>query len=250
MSFIKIPNLPESDIVLAAVSGTYRPIIEALNKKGIEAVEVKACKNLSDAVNAHADMLMHHLGENKVVLQKGQDYLKCRLEEHGFDVIPSYSIISNIYPKDVILNAARVGNYLFCRPDVLDSAIRDYCERNRVQIVAVKQGYSKCSTAIVNENSVITSDPSIYTAAKKVGLDVLKIRPGYIQLDGYEYGFIGGTCGLIGKNKLAFTGDIRHHPDYKEIYSFCLKKNIEITILTNGMLMDIGGILPLKCNTY
>ncbi len=77
-------------------------------------------------------------------------------------------------------------------------------------------------------------------------MDILKITPGYVNLEGYEYGFLGGACGMIGKGKLAFTGSIQNHPDYSDMKSFCDQKKVELISLTDGPLLDIGGILPLK----
>lgn len=246
MKFIRIPNLPEADAALAAVSGTYPALIDALHAFNIDTIPIRCCQRLSKPVASHADMLLHHLGDNRVVVADGETYLTEKLQRYGFAVTHSNICISNAYPNDIVLNAARVGNYLFAKSTELDPAIGCHCMEKHIEIIPAKQGYAKCSTAVVNRDSIITEDPSISEAAKKKGIDVLTITPGHVRLEGYNYGFLGGTCGLIGKNKLAFFGNIQTHPDYEKIRNFCVSKNVTLISLTDGPLIDVGGILPLK----
>ena len=246
MCFIKTPNLPESDVAVAAMSGTYPEITDALTGLKINIISVQPCKDLDKSVCCHADMICHHLGENRMVVANGEEYLKKELEKFGFETSYSNKCILNFYPNDVILNCARVGNKLIANRSVLDNMVADYCEVNSIEIVPVKQGYAKCSTIVVDNGSIITADPSIAHAAVTAGIEVLKITPGNVNLEGYEYGFLGGACGMIGKGKLAFTGNIKGHPDYCKIKAFCDQKKVKLISLRNGQLMDVGGILPLK----
>ena len=93
---------------------------------------------------------------------------------------------------------------------------------------------------------MITSDPSITTACRKAGFDVLQIRPGFIELPGYSHGFIGGCCGLISADRLAVCGELNTHPDHDRIHRFLTQHNVSVIELCKGPLQDIGGIIPLK----
>lgn len=246
MKFVHTPNLPDSDVALVAMSDTYRELTYAVHELGIDVITVKPCSKLSKPVSGHADMLLHHLGENRVVIADGEEYLRNQLLPYGFSVATSNIRISSEYPDDILLNAARVGNKLFANYCALDKAIKDYCSKQGVQIIPVKQGYAKCSVVVVDELSIITADGSIANEADAAGLDVLRITPGYVGLKGYDYGFLGGACGKISRDILVFTGSVRSHPDYKQIEAFCNNKNVKILSLTNSALIDIGGIIPLK----
>ncbi|XOQ49031.1 MAG: PALP domain-containing protein [Eubacteriales bacterium] len=246
MRFIHSPNLPEADVALAAMSGTYPKIIDALRKRNITVLPVRPCKNLSLPVCTHADMLCHPLGNTAIVVAKGEEYLKTALEHYGFHPVYSHSTLEKNYPKDVALNAARVGAKLIANPKSLDAVIVDYCNKKQIAILSAKQGYAKCSSVIVSENAIITEDASIAAAAAGADIEVLKIRPGFVALPGYEYGFLGGACGMIGKNRLAFAGAIEAHPDFLKIKAFCDHKNVQLISLTKDPLTDVGGILPLK----
>lgn len=244
-NFIETPNLPSTDVALVAASGTYPEIIQSLNDFGIETLQICPSKLLSTPVCCHADMLCHHLGGNQIIVAKGEEYLINNLKEYGFAITESNSKLESEYPQDIPINAARIGNHLFANM-MLDSTIAEYCKSSRVDITYIRQGYTKCSIAVVDHNSIITADNCIADAARKLGIDVLKISPGFITLKGYDYGFIGGCCGLIGKNKIAFTGSLQSHPNYIQIRDFIENKQVEIIILTDENLVDIGGIIPLK----
>ena len=76
-------------------------------------------------------------------------------------------------------------------------------------------------------------------------MDVLLIRQGYIELPGVDYGFIGGSSFKVNKNTLAFTGNIKLHPDYNNIKSFAHNHNVELLSLTENTMIDIGSIIPI-----
>ena len=71
------------------------------------------------------------------------------------------------------------------------------------------------------------------------------IPSGDISLPGLDYGFIGGTCGLISKNQMAFFGNLENHPYGNHIKNFLLKYDVEPIYLSNGKLIDRGSILTI-----
>ena len=81
----------------------------------------------------------------------------------------------------------------------------------------------------------------------KKGIDVLLIPPGDICLPGYDTGFIGGCCGLIDKNILAFTGSLSEYSHGHKIIKFLEDHNVQYDCLLPGKMLDIGGVIPLKC---
>jgi len=151
----------------------------------------------------------------------------------------------NRYPNDVRLNCAIIGNKIICNIKTIANEVLEYAQANQLNVINVNQGYTKCSICAVNENSIITDDESIFAAAGNFFNDTLFISKGSIGLNGYGYGFIGGCCGKIDKNKIAFNGAIESHKDYKKIIDFLSRNSVECIELHNNPLYDIGGILPL-----
>ena len=152
--------------------------------------------------------------------------------------------ISGEYPQNIALNAAKVGKYIICRVDSLDDRVKAYCKANNFTLINVKQGYAKCSCAVVSDNAVITEDVGIYRTLSETDIEVLLIGKGSVTLEGADCGFIGGASGYDkSKNSLYFCGDIYEHPDYDKIKGFCDKHGTNIECLTDAKLLDIGGIV-------
>ena len=117
--------------------------------------------------------------------------------------------------------------------------------RNGAIQVSSRQGYSRCSVCVVNDNAIITADEGICRSAKAHGIDVLKIRPGYIDLPGFDHGFIGGASFKISDTKLAFTGRLDSHPDAEQMIGFASLHSVDIVYITDKPAFDIGGAIPI-----
>lgn len=243
MKYIEKPNLPQSRVGVVAISSCASESIRKLNNLGIKTIKIKPDIRLPLPINSHADIQMLHIGKAYIFSQNEHLYTgesDIKFDRHIISEIPG-----RIYPDDVRLNCSIIGNKVICNPKTISKDVLDYFERNSYSIINVNQGYSKCSVCIVNENSIITDDKSIFTAAQKFFDDVLFVSKGSVRLNGYNYGFIGGCCGKIDKDRLAFNGIIESHTDYKLILDFLNKHNINCVELNNSPLTDIGGILPL-----
>lgn len=66
----------------------------------------------------------------------------------------------------------------------------------------------------------MTSDIKIGKILKENNIDVLLLPPGDIILPGLDYGFIGGTCGLLDNNTLAFYGNLNTYKYGDEVLFF------------------------------
>ena len=153
--------------------------------------------------------------------------------------------LGNKYPKDVLLNCAIIGNKIICNLRTIAAEVLEFAESSGLTVINVNQGYSKCSICVVNENAIITDDESIFAAAGNFFNDTLFVSKGSIVLNGYNYGFIGGCCGKIDRNKIAFNGAIECHNDCNKILDFLKRNSVECIELHNERLCDIGGILPI-----
>jgi len=242
---VYIPNLPTSPVRLVITAGDVSALKTPLNNLSIEVLNCQNNPFLEHSLASHADISIHHLSYNTILLDSEQTFSYNYLTQLEFNVKFISSRIKSPYPSDAYLNAARIGHYLICNIKTTAPEILSAAEEMNLDIIAVKQGYTKCSICVLNENTIITEDIGINDACKAKGIDVLLISKGSIKLSGHDYGFIGGCTGLIDKNKLAFCGDLRNHKDSKQIDLFLAQHNIEPISLYAGDLLDIGGILPI-----
>ena len=245
MSFLKLPFLPQKKIKLCCIASGNPEIKKALEDLSIEVIECSGTNSIVEPLTNHPDINFAHLGDNKIVCNLENKDLAKKLKKYDFDVITSEKVIKSPYPFDVQLNIARLDNILLINK-VTDSHVKFFSETNNLKNVILKQGYVKCTTCIVNEKSIITSDRGTAPILKDVGLDVLLIEEGYIELPGYDFGFIGGCSGLISNNKMVFSGNIEAHPSFHKIKAFLYDRRIDYVSLTKEKLLDIGSIIPLK----
>lgn len=241
--YIIRPNLPEREVTLVAVSGQAGETAVKLKELGISCLKVNPDFNLPLPVNSHADIQLLHAGNDGVFCHRKHLFAGELIEKYRILQIKEET--GNEYPKDVFLNCTIINDKIICNPKTIAPEILEYAYNRSLTVIPVKQGYSKCSICVVNESAIITDDESVFAAAGNFLDDVLFVSKGSISLNGYNYGFIGGCCGKISDNKIAFNGRIESHANCNSIIDFLKKHSVAPIELTNNRLLDIGGILPL-----
>lgn len=228
--------------------------------------KLKICHISADAPKIIVDYIINAGYEIKYVYRKinseignHPDIYMCKLGV--YDDSPIFVDNENLpgikYPKDCIYNAACSGKFLIHNFDITSPALLDACgvkfsgaddnknsemsKKNMIPI-HVKQGYTKCNTCLIDEDSIITEDKGIAYACLNHGLNVLLISKGFVKLKGFNYGFIGGASGRLG-NKIIFNGDLSRHPDFLRIKDFIKSRNLEAIYFKEFPLTDIGSII-------
>ena len=205
------------------MSKRYPCFCEELQKFGYKIIPTKKIKTFLEPEQYHADMQILCI-KNKVIT------LDDCIKKPGKN-----------YPENILLNCLYHNNKLYGKLSATDSSVREYCRENNIETVNVNQGYTRCSTLVVNDKAVITADKSIEKGMKNNGVEVLLISAGNIVLEGFDYGFIGGAS-FSDNNTIYFFGDITKHLDYYKIKEFTSKHNSIIEILCKTQpLTDIGG---------
>ena len=247
MKAVEKPNLPKMADTILIGEKYFELLQKPLEKLGIKALSVPDNAFVDPRLAGHADLSVLHGGGEMLWLAphlRGSDFAD-QLRDMGFAL--DYPDISQsaAYPGDAQLNVCSCGKYAICNKFIVPTEIVNYLTSRGFEIVDCGQGYAKCSACVVDEGSIITADRGIEAAARKAGLDVLLIEPGYISLDGFTFGFIGGSSFKISRSKLAFTGTLDAHPNRDEILRFLVKHEIETVYLTEKPAFDIGSGIPL-----
>lgn len=206
---------------------------------------IVASDNVSELLpfeRRHADIQCLRINNTFFILKEAQK-LKDKLLSLQLNTFETDEEITTKYPGNVLLNAVYFNNRLYCKADSVAKAVKEYCNINNIEIVNVNQGYTKCSTAILG-GCFITADIGIFNAMHKNGEEGLLIESGDIELNGVDYGFIGGAC-FYDNETAYFTGDITQHKNYKKIKDFLSERNIETVCLSNNILYDIGGFIVI-----
>ena len=244
-SFVKTPNLPDRAVGVILGEKYAARFHMALADIGVTPIYLPDNPCVSPGLSGHADLSVFHCGGSEVLIAPylaGSDFAES-FEGLGCKVTAVEVQQGSAYPKDCVLNACVVGKWLLCNPDI--TALEVLSRFENESVIGFKQGYARCTVCVVDENSIITADPGIAAAAEGRGLDVLKIQPGFFELPGYSYGFIGGSCFKLSRTELAFTGTIDRHPDRGAIIGFLRNHGVEPMYLTDEPAVDIGGMIPI-----
>lgn len=247
MDYVNIPFLPHADVKTVLVDYRIHESAEkTLESEGIEIIKTTACHELYDAISGHPDIVVHPVGNNKFVVAPNVfEYYKPIFSKKGFALTKGDTWLYRNYPANIAYNVLRVGSLAFHHTKYTDKAIKDEFEKNNINLIHVNQGYTKCSTCVVNENTIITSDQKLAKTAERYGIESLMIKPDGIVLSGLNHGLIGGASGLLSRNTLAFTGSLDNIEENYKIYDFLSRKGIEVKILSTKQIFDIGSIIPL-----
>lgn len=217
-----------------------------LKKQGLKPIKVPQSKLLYDAIDGHVDMQLNILDKKSKTIIVHKDIEKVFLKElkkHSINFIFSSNSLNSKYPNDIILNALITDKFIMHNIKYTDKNLLENCSTKK--ILNVSQGYTNCSVLNIYNKAFITSDKVIYNTLKDENYDVLLLPPGDILLEGFDYGFIGGTGGMIGDNKIAFFGNLNCYKYGNEIISFLKKHNITPIYLSDSKLVDRGSILTL-----
>lgn len=215
-------------------------LAQSLAAQGIEAFWLPDNAALDPRLAGHADLSVFRAGMRIFAGAEVHPYIVSFLTNRGY-VVETVFGQGKIYPADVPLCICATGRYTIYNEA---TAYAPAVAAAGGIPVRVRQGYAKCAALIVDEHSIVTADASVSRAAKNAGMDTFYIEPGYIALDGYDAGFIGGGSFVIG-NTVYFTGTLDDHPDRERILRFITEHGKTPVFLTDRPIFDIGGAIPV-----
>lgn len=221
-------------------------IINGLKKHGFEILPLPSHPALPVPVSAHPDMLLF-FAKDRILCTKEYKRIASRelsvLEKAAKrPIVCVEERVQDRYPNDILLNAAIVGQHLFCLAEYTAKEIRS---DTQYTVCNVRQGYAKCSVVPIDGQSLITEDASIEKSATSMGLSVLKIDATHIELPGYDTGFLGGATSYAPYgdiDEIYFCGHLESHPQAKKIHAFCEKRGKKAISLSEDPLFDLGTV--------
>lgn len=199
--------------------------------------------SLPKPIASHADTLIASVSDEFFVYKdyKESDKLFRAL---GLPCTVISAAAGNVYPFDAALNCFTVGDRLVCREKSVAPEILAFAKKRGYKTLNVRQGYAHCSCVPVGDG-ILTSDRGIFQAAEKAGIDTAFVRSAGISLPGYDVGFIGGTCGTVGRI-VVFFGDLRRIPDGEKAEDFIKSKGFDPYYLSDKPPVDYGGIISIE----
>ncbi len=239
--FVDKPHLPQGKVRQLILGEKYKKVLEnALLARNIAPIWLNNNTFVDERLAGHCDLTAVHLGKNILAVQK--------TAAADCETINNIKLIRTDvpkkpeYPYDAGLNICIVGDNLIYNPKSADAQTVSHLGCTRL---CCKQGYTKCSVCVVDENSIITADRKIAAIAAAAGMYVLTVSEKLAALDGFEHGFIGGASFKISANEIAFTGVINDTSERLRIERFLNERGISAVYLTQMPLLDIGSAIPI-----
>ena len=233
--------------MLAVISQqTPKVAEEALRSLGHTTLRMPPHPALPAPVASHPDMLLFFASDailcTKSYLTVAKDQLELLSSAASKPIQTVEEEYGAEYPHDILLNAAPLGSRLFCLPR---ATAKRLTARADISVHAVRQGYAKCSVIPLGENAMVTSDPSIETVAKRLGIHTLLLSPQGIFLKGYDHGFLGGCAGFSPyqpQSTVYFCGNIDRYPEGERLKKFLEANRFRACSLGDFPLTDVGTI--------
>ncbi|MBO7389123.1 MAG: hypothetical protein J6T95_01250 [Oscillospiraceae bacterium] len=218
---------------------------KALESLGFDLILLPDNALLDKRTASHPDMSVLKISPDILYLSgfyKDTDFERS-LKEYFSDIRYPEGKQGSAYPSDSLLNVGIVGKYFIYNPASADKKLVNDLRTLSYTGIPVKQGYTNCSVRAVSDNALITSDPSIYKACSSEGLDILYIDKPVASLEGFDYGFIGGSSIRLSDTDIAFTGQIADEEIRAKIDVFLQKYGKNAVFLTEKVLFDIGSAI-------
>ena len=212
-----------------------------LKELGYDLIEVPTNKNLYSEISSHVDIHVCKINENIILENSFYNYL------NNDSYIRGNSSVYSKYPEDIQYNVCIVGDKAIHNFKYTDQKIVEILKENNYELIDVNQGYTKCSIAVIDENSIIISDKGLYDKLRNSGLDILyldyELNIKLLSENGYssKNGFIGGAISRI-DDFIFVSGDLRKIDKENQIKEFIESKNLKIVDFKGLEVIDFGGI--------
>lgn len=195
-----------------------------------------------DAISGHPDIFFCKTPGGLVVAPNLPEQYFSILDQNAITYTIGSLPVGKKYPLSARYNSLVTEKYIIQNTEIADPVIAQLNPAHK--IIPVKQGYVQCNLLALPNDTFITSDRGIEKSLKQHDIEVLFVDPSCIKLDGFEHGFLGGTCG-INKSKIIVCGSLSFFAEYQTIVKFIEKAGVQIVELNEGRPLDIGTLVFL-----
>ncbi len=224
----------------------------SLLRLGFRVIKMPSEEHIPAPMASHPDMLM--LAHKSMIISscgyaERADYIFSDISEciGGLKMTFTSESAGEKYPYDCIFNALIIGDKMFVKTDTCARAVLDYAAGSGITVIHTNQGYPACTVLPLGDNHAVTSDKGMADILRYNGISVTQIENGDISLSPYEYGFIGGTAGILDRT-VYFLGDPSLHRDFEKIRSAIFEAGMTYKALSDEPLADLGRLILYDCD--
>lgn len=174
-----------------------------------------------------------------------------RLLESG-QLVRGTSHLGMTYPETCFYNAIVFNQFIIGLETVLDPQVITIAKKSSLEFISVKQGYSRCSSFVIDSKTLVTSDVGIAKNMRqmiqkfKLDCQVVYCDPKEIELSGFAHGFIGGTTWQLEEGRRYFYGDVSALSNWQDIKTYLYKADVEPVYIRKKKLEDVGSAIGIN----
>jgi len=217
-------------------------IEEYFKKRNWNYIKTIDNKDLYKEISGHPDIVACTIGDTTVLEMKTYDILAEKLKY--YNIVRGSAKLSAKYPFDIAYNVIATDKYLIGNLNYVDEVIIKIAKSKKLIFINVKQGYTRCSTIVIENDIFISSDIGIYNELKKNNIHVYYVKADDIILSDRYTGFLGGTC-FYYNNEVIFFGNISKNNFYRKIKTILDSNKIKFTNVSDTKLIDYGSAIEL-----
>lgn len=208
-----------------------------LDFKNIKYLKTIDNPNLDKRISDHPDLSLFKVDDKNLIVDKNvYEYYKKNIK--NINIIKGEEVSKN-YPYDALYNIVKFKKF-YIHNDFTEKNIKLFFEEKNIKHLFIKQGYSRCSMLVFNEN-ILTSDMGIFKKLKNI-LPLTLLKEEKIRLDGFDQGFLGGCFGKIDENTILFNGNIERLNSYDIIKNIVYKEKLNL-LYPDTNLLDTGSLI-------
>jgi len=196
-----------------------------------------------EAISGHPDIFFCPTPAELIVAPNLPQKYIAILNHHNIHFTSGQKPVGKLYPESARYNTLVTQRFSIRNPGISEASIQKL--NPGLQEITVRQGYIRCNVVALPNGTFITSDRGIAKSMKQQALEVLFVDPSPVKLNGFDHGFFGGACGLLG-NMLFVCGSLNHFKEKELIEAFAARAGVQIIELFEGQPMDVGTILFLS----
>lgn len=231
---------------------------------GYKVILIPTNNNLYDEISSHVDIHITKINNNNLIVAPCiYNFVVEKISKinpkSSVKVICGQEELYKNYPRDVAYNTCILKEYAISNFKHIDKVLLKNIEKNNIEKINVKQGYTSCNITKIDDTSVITCDIGIYNEISSLNENFKKIDIIYISKDelnikllknNMEYssmiGFLGGATCVVDKYFCIF-GDVKNikEKEANKIKAFVNKKGLILKSFDRLDIIDYGGIVVI-----
>ena len=221
-----------------------------LKSLGYKLIELPKNNSVYEEISSHTDIFA--LKTYNTIIAEPSIYdilIKVNINKN-ISVIKGEKIVENEYPLDIPYNVCIIGNYAIHNFKYTSKKVIDILNEKGYITINTKQGYTNCSIAVIDDNSIIINDKGLYKILSNYDFNILYIEE---ELDikllcknkySKKHGFIGGCIARI-DNKIIVFGDLNKIDNDGKIREFIQRRKLQIVDFKGLDVIDYGGVVVI-----